>query len=95
MRALWNGQVLADSKETVEIDGYHYFPRTAVRMDLLRAATKTAGDQQCPHGVQFFDIVDGKTSSARDAWSYEAPATARKCIERWIGFWDRVEVVSK
>lgn len=94
MRALWNGHVVADSDHTIEIDGYHYFPRTAVRMELLQAATKTAGDQQCPHGVQFFDLVDGKGRGVRNAWSYEAPGAAMRRVERWIGFWDQVEIVS-
>ncbi len=94
MRALWQGQVIADSKETLEVDGYHYFPRKAVRMDLLKVAPKTDGDRQCPHGVQFYDVTDGKRRSDRNAWSYEAPGAAMKKIDRWIGFWDEVEVLA-
>lgn len=92
MRALWNGQVVADSKETVEIDGYHYFPRGAVRMEMLKVAPKNKNDKQCPHGVQFFDLVDGKKKGPRCAWSYEAPGVAMKKVGHWIGFWDQVEV---
>ncbi|MBI4565525.1 MAG: DUF427 domain-containing protein [Planctomycetes bacterium] len=44
MKAIWNGQVVAESDRTVEMDGYRYFPRDAVRMDLLRPAPKTADD---------------------------------------------------
>jgi uncharacterized protein (DUF427 family) len=94
MRAIWHGQVLADSKTTIEVDGYHYFPRTAVRMDLLKPAPKTAADRQCPHGVQFFDVADGKQRSERNAWSYEEPGATMKKVDRWIGFWDEVEVVA-
>ena len=92
MRATWKGQVLADSDRTIEVDGYVYFPRDAVRMDLLRAAPKTAADQQCPHGVQFYDVVAGKQTAARNAWSYEKPGAAMRKIDRWIGFWDEVEI---
>jgi uncharacterized protein (DUF427 family) len=92
MKALWHGQVIADSAATIDVDGYCYFPRAAVRMELLRAAAKTPGDRQCPHGVQFFDVTDGVRTSPRGAWSYEAPGAAMKKVDRWIGFWDEVEV---
>lgn len=92
MRALWHGVVLADSPETLEVDGYHYFPRRAVRMNLLKASPKTARDLQCPHGVQFYDVTDGAWTSSRNAWSYEAPAASMRSVDHWIGFWDEVEV---
>jgi uncharacterized protein (DUF427 family) len=94
MRALWHGKVLADSERTIEVDGYVYFPREAVQMALLRPAAKTAGDRQCPHGVQFFDVVDGARTAARNAWSYEKPGASMQKVDRWVGFWDEVEVVS-
>jgi uncharacterized protein (DUF427 family) len=93
MRAIFHGQVLAESKETVDVDGYVYFPRAAVKMNLLKAAPKTARDLECPHGVQFYDVSDGKRTGARNAWSYEAPGPAMKKVAQWIGFWDEVEVV--
>lgn len=93
MRAIWNGTVLADSPDTLEVDGYVYFPRTAVRMDLLQKAAKNARDLQCPHGVQFYDVRDGARCGERNAWSYEKPGAAMQRIGHWIGFWDQVEVV--
>ncbi|MEO6597954.1 MAG: DUF427 domain-containing protein, partial [Planctomycetota bacterium] len=90
MRALWNGHLLADSVQTHEVDGYHYFPRASVRMDLLKVAPRTPGDRQCPHGVQFYDANDGRQRSERCAWSYEAPSAAMKKVGHWIAFWDEV-----
>lgn len=92
MKALWRGKVIAESDRTVEVGGYRYFPREVVRMDLLRQAPKTASDLDCPHGVQFYDLADGAAESERAAWSYEAPAGSMKQIDRWIGFWEDVEV---
>jgi uncharacterized protein (DUF427 family) len=94
MRALWHGQVLADSERTLEVDGYVYFPRDAVRMELLRAAPKTDGDRACPHGVQFYDVVDGPRRGERQAWSYEKPGPRMRAVDQWLGFWDEVEVVA-
>lgn len=92
MRAIWRGQVIAESDQTVEVGGYRYFPRQTVRMDLLQPAPKTAADLECPHGVQFYDLGDGETQSARAAWSYEAPGKAMRQVDHWIGFWEDVQV---
>jgi uncharacterized protein (DUF427 family) len=92
MKATWQGQVIAQSDHTLEVGGYWYFPRDAVRMDMLRATPKTPHDLECPHGVQFYDVVAGSASSPRAAWSYEAPRDSMRKVDRWIGFWEDVEV---
>jgi uncharacterized protein (DUF427 family) len=92
MKATWRGRVIAESDRTLEVGGYRYFPRETVRMDLLRAAPKTAGDLACPHGVRFYDVAEGAARSERAAWSYEAPRDSMKQVDHWIGFWDDVEI---
>ncbi len=92
MKAKWRGQVIADSHRTFEVGGYTYFPRTAVRMDLLHAVPKTESDLACPHGVQFYDVATGATRSERAAWSYEAPRPSMAQVDHWIGFWRDVEL---
>ena len=92
MKAIWRGQVIAESDRTLEVDGYQYFPREAVRMDLLRRAPKTQSDLACPHGVQFYDVAEDAASSKRAAWSYEAPRAWMKQVDHWIGFWEDVEI---
>lgn len=91
--ATWHGKVIARSETTLDVGGYRYFPRETVKMDLLKVAPKTPGDLECPHGVQFYDVVEGGSKSPRAAWSYEAPLSKMKSIDRWIGFWEDVEVV--
>jgi uncharacterized protein (DUF427 family) len=92
MKATWRGQVIAESERILEVGGYRYFPRETVRMDLLRLAPKTESDLACPHGVQFYDVVEGAARSERAAWSYEAPRVAMKQVDQWIGFWEDVEI---
>ena len=92
MKAIWRGQMIAESDRTLEVGGYRYFPRETVRMDWLLLAPKTEGDLACPHGVQFYDIVGDGAHSQRAAWSYEAPGPSMKRVEHWIGFWEDVEI---
>lgn len=87
MKAVWRGQVIAESDSTREVGGYTYFPRPAVRMDLLHATPKTESDLACPHGVQFYDVGSQAQRSPRAAWSYEAPRASMQQVDHWIGFW--------
>ena len=92
MRATLNGHVIAESSDIVERGGYHYFPRSAVRMEWLEQAPKTERDRACPHGVQFYDVVIDGARHARAAWSYEAPRPAMKDVAQRLGFWEDVKV---
>ena len=93
MQARWQGQTIAQSEEVRTLGGYTYFPRPSVRMELLRASPKTSSDLECPHGVQFYDLVHTGAQSARAAWSYEAPQAAMRPVDHWIGFWKDVELL--
>jgi uncharacterized protein (DUF427 family) len=93
MKAMWHGQVIAESDRTLEVGGYRYFPRDTVRMDLLQLSPKTKDDLACPHGVQFYDVVENGARSPRAAWSYEAPRGPMQKVDHWIGFWEDVDLV--
>ena len=92
MRATWQDHVIAESDQTIELDGYRYFPPASVRREFLQAAPKTDADQRCPHSVQFFNLSDGTHRSERAAWSYEAPRASYAQEAHWIGCWNDVEV---
>ena len=91
VKAIWNGTVIADSTETVVLEGNHYFSRENVRMDLLSDSGHTTG---CPWKgtAHYYDLsVDGSTNSAA-AWYYPDPKQAAFSIKDKIAFWKGVEV---
>ena len=92
MKATLQDHIIAESDDIVECDGYHYFPAATVRRDWLRKAEKTPSDLQCPHGVQFYDIVIDGVAHPRAAWSYEAPKPKMQAVAFRFGFWQDVEV---
>lgn len=92
MKATVDGQVVAQSDDIVEKHGYQYFPRVAVRMDWLKKTVKTPSDLECPHGVQFYDVIVGDKRHERAAWSYEAPRPEMKQVADRFGFWQDVKV---
>jgi uncharacterized protein (DUF427 family) len=92
MKAVVDGHVVAESADIIENGGYQYFPPSAVRLEWLEKTPKTASDLECPHVVQFYDVVIGGVRHARAAWVYEAPLPAKKQIAQRFGFWKDVEV---
>jgi uncharacterized protein (DUF427 family) len=93
MKAVVDNRVIAESSDIVENDGYQYFSPSSVRMELLEKTSKTAKDLECPHGVQFYDVVIDGTRHARNAWVYESPQPAKKQIANLVGFWKDVKIV--
>ena len=92
MRATIGNHVVAESDDIVECKGYRYFPSSAVRLNELEKTAKTASDLECPHGVQFYDVVVGGNRYKRAAWSYEAPRPEMKQVANRFGFWNDVKV---
>lgn len=92
MKAVVEGHVVAESDDILEAKGYAYFPDTAVRMEWLEKTDRTADDLECPHGVQFYDVVIDGARNARAAWSYESPRPSMAQTGGRFGFWQDVEV---
>ena len=92
MKATLLGKVIADSDDIVSVRGYDYFPLAAVRTELLEKAPRTAKDLECPHGVQFFDVVLEGERHPRNAWIYEQPQHAMRAVKDRVGFWENVKV---
>ena len=91
MRATWKGAVLAESDETVVVEGNHYFPAGSVNREHFReSATHTT----CPwKGVaSYYDVVAGGEVNADAAWYYPEPKDAAKEIKGRVAFWRGVRV---
>ncbi len=93
MKAIWNGAVIAESDDTVVVEGNHYFPRDAVDAALLRpSATHTT----CPwKGVaSYHDVVVGGQVNKDAAWYYPEPKPDAKAVRDRVAFWKDVKVVA-
>jgi uncharacterized protein (DUF427 family) len=91
MKATWNGRVLAESDDTVVVEGNHYFPREAIKEEYFE---ESATHTHCPwkgEASYFSVVVDGETN--RDAaWYYPEPKEAAKEIKDRVAFWRGVKV---
>ena len=91
MKAIWNDAVLAESDETIVVEGNHYFPPDSVNREYFRESDKHS---TCPWKglASYYDVVvDGKVNKDA-AWYYPAPKEAAKQITGYVAFWKGVQV---
>jgi uncharacterized protein (DUF427 family) len=91
MKATWNGNVIAESDDTVVVEGNHYFPLDSVRPGVL---AETATHTICPWKgtASYYSVtIDGQTNTDA-AWFYPAPKDAAKEITNRVAFWKGVQV---
>ncbi len=93
MKATWKGKVIAESADTVVVEGNHYFPRAAIREEFFKPSdTHTVCSWKGT--ASYFDVVvDGEVNKDA-AWYYPTPKDAAKQITGHIAFWHGVNVTS-
>ena len=80
MIAIWNNQVIAESSDTLVIEGNHYFPHESVKKEFMKPSYKHT---TCPwKGVaSYYDVeVDNETNQDA-AWYYPDPKDGAKTIK--------------
>lgn len=92
MRAIWNDVVLADSNDTVIVEGNHYFPADSLRREHFRDSDHRSS---CPWkgAASYYDVLVGGEVNANAAWYYPAPKDAARQIAGRVAFWKGVQVV--
>jgi uncharacterized protein (DUF427 family) len=91
IQATWNGTVLAESDQTVVVEGNHYFPPDSVRWEYLQ---KSPTHTRCVwKGVASYYtvVVDGQENQDA-AWYYPDPSRAAVRITGRVAFWHGVRV---
>lgn len=92
MKAVWKDTVLAESDQTIVVEGNHYFPPDAIRRDYFRESqTHTV----CPWKgtASYYDVVVNGDVNRDGAWYYPAPKPAAAQIAGYVAFWRGVRVV--
>jgi uncharacterized protein (DUF427 family) len=90
-RATWNGAVLAESADTVVVEGNHYFQLSDVQEDLLRPSDSHTTCHW--KGVaSYYDVVVGDAVNRDAAWYYPNPSPAADEIRGRVAFWHGVKV---
>jgi uncharacterized protein (DUF427 family) len=91
MRAVWRNTVLAESDETVVVEGNHYFPHASIRPEYFRpSVTHTT----CPWKgeASYYDVIVGEEVNKDAAWYYPEVKEAAGQIKGRVAFWKGVRV---
>ena len=91
MKALWRDTVIAESSDTVVVEGNHYFPLASVNAALLEPSTHTS---VCPWKgtANYYTLkVEGKENK-NAVWYYPEPSSAAQQIKGRVAFWKGVNV---
>lgn len=89
--ATWNGKVIAQSDQTIEIENNHYFPPETINKEFFKSSTHHT---TCPWKgkASYYSLdVDGETNE-NAAWYYPEPKDAAAEIKGYVAFWKGVQV---
>jgi len=92
MKAIWNNQVIAESKETIVVERNHYFPPTSVKKQFISESSTTS---HCPWKgeASYYTLkVDGQENEDA-AWYYPNTKPLANNIRNYVAFWKGVELI--
>lgn len=90
MRAVWKGAVIAESDQTIVVEGNHYFPASSVEQQYLHpSSSHTVCSWKGVAG--YYDVVVGDQVNGDAAWYYSDPKAAALQIDH-VAFWHGVKV---
>ena len=91
MKAIWNDQVIAESEDTIVVEGNHYFPADSINKDFYK---RSDTHSNCPwKGVASYYTLDVNGQENSDAaWYYPQTSELAKNMEGYVAFWKGVNV---
>jgi uncharacterized protein (DUF427 family) len=91
VKARWNGVTIAESDDTVVVEGNHYFPQDAVDKAWLRPSATTS---DCPWKgtASYYSLHVNGADNPDAAWFYPDPKPEAEAVRGRIAFWKGVEV---
>jgi len=93
MKAVWQDTVIAESQDTVVVEGNHYFPLASVNAALLEPSSHTS---VCPWKgtANYYSLKLGEHRNPNAVWYYAEPKAAARQIAGRVAFWKGVSVVA-
>ena len=90
-KAIWNGQVIAESDVFEEVEGHVYFPPSSIKQEFLQSSEKNT---VCPWKgkASYYTIDVNGQQNADAAWYYPDPKDAAANIKDHVAFWKGVEI---
>jgi uncharacterized protein (DUF427 family) len=92
VKAILNGVTIAQSNETLLIEGNHYFPADSVDSDAL-SGSRMRSLCLWKGLASYYHVQAGEHRSRNAAWTYRHPYPWVRKIKNRVAFWNGVQVV--
>ena len=92
MKAIWNDQIIAESDDTVIVEGNHYFPADSLKKEFI---AESGHKSMCPWKgtASYYSLEVNGEKNENAVWYYPTPKDAAAHIKDRVAFWKGVEVV--
>ena len=92
MKAIYNGEIIAQSDDTIVIEGNHYFPPGSLKNDFFK---QSGTHSTCPWKglASYYSIEVNGTTNNDAAWFYPDPSDKAKEIKGYVAFWKGVKII--
>lgn len=92
MKAIWNNVVIAESDDTVLVEGNHYFPDSALNRQYVSFSNHKTS---CPWKGQahYLSLMVNGEMNPDAVWYYPDPKPEAEQIRGRVSFWKGVQVV--
>jgi uncharacterized protein (DUF427 family) len=91
MQAVWNDVVIAESDDTVIVEGNHYFPAESLRREHV---VESAHHTICPWKgtASYYTLRVGDQENRDAVWYYPSPKAGAEQVAGRVAFWKGVRV---
>ena len=91
MKATWNKTVIAESADTVLVEGNHYFPESSLKREFVTFSNHKTSCAWKGQASYYSLMVNGELN-ADAVWYYADPKPEAESIRNRVAFWKGVKV---
>ena len=99
MKATWNGKVIAESDETVYIEGNQYFPPNSINEEFFDKSSVLTTECHWKGTANYYNLKDGDVLVENAAWYYANPKDGsedkvKHTFKNFVAFYPNIVQVS-
>ena len=90
MKAIWNGEIIAESDDIIEVEKNYYFPPSSIYKSYFSASNTTS---RChwKGKAQYFNVKVNGEINEDAAWFYASPKQEVGHLKNYVAFWRGVK----
>lgn len=94
MKAIWNNEIIAETKQTMELEGKHYFPQNSVKLEYL-SSSNDCEECEWKELVTTYDLAVAGQDLPNAVSYYPNHKEDAVSISGFMAFSDQVQIVAQ